>query len=89
VYVVWKLPLASRAVCGPNPSGGKRSAVEVSWAGSPEAQDAGPLTGTLPEMVTALPGRADEGETVMLDAADAAEACRHSATTVRAQAPVS
>jgi hypothetical protein len=55
VYVAWKLPLASRAACGPNPSGGNRSSVDVSWIGSSEGHDGVPLTGTLPEMVTVLP----------------------------------
>ena len=81
-----KWPIASRGACGPNPSGGNRSAVEVSWAGSPEAQDAVPLTGTFPEMVTVLPRGADEGDTVMLDAADTAEASKTAATDVSAKA---
>ena len=45
-----------------------------------------PLTGTFPEMVTVLPRGVDDGDTVMLDAADTAEASKTAATDVSAKA---
>lgn len=47
-----KLPLASLATCGPKPSGGKRSDVEVSTAVSVGSHEGDPVVGTLPENVT-------------------------------------
>jgi hypothetical protein len=67
-YDVEKLPLASRVACGPKPSGGNRSDVDVSCAASSAGQ---PSVGTLPEMVTESPGDAVDGSTVMLAAAEA------------------
>jgi hypothetical protein len=70
-YDVVKFPLASRAACGPNPSGGNRSLVDVSCAASLAGQ---PSVGTLPEMVTESPGDAVDGLTEMLAAAHAIDA---------------
>jgi hypothetical protein len=69
-YAVEKLPLASRVACGPNPSGGNRSDVEVSCAASLAGQ---PSVGTLPEIVTESPGDAVDGSTLMLAAAEAVD----------------
>src|SRR6516162_5046919 len=66
-----KAPLALRATTGPNPSGGKRAAVDVRVTPS----DAGHWeTSTEPEMVTVPPAGTATGETVTLPAAAAAGA---------------
>jgi acetyl-CoA C-acetyltransferase len=76
---VVKSPLALRVACGPKPSGGNKSAVEVSCAGSLAGQ---PSAGTLPEIVTVCPGAAVDGFTVTLATADAGSAAMNSTPIV-------
>ena len=69
-YCVEKSPVGARVAGGPKPSGGNRSADDVSCAASLDGQ---PSVGTLPEIVIVSPGDAVDGSTLMLASAHAVE----------------